>query len=69
MQLSETKYKNKRSFNWSIILIIQGDSVARGPKLFIDNSLGLLATESPCVTHTESPTMSLVDFILTKIKL
>ena len=27
---------------------IQGDSVARGPKLFIDNSLVPLATESPC---------------------
>jgi len=28
---------------------IQGDSVARGPKLFVDNSLGPLSTESPCI--------------------
>jgi len=31
------------------LVVIQGDSVARGPKLFIDNSLGPLATESPCI--------------------
>ena len=29
-------------------LLIQGDSVARGPKLLSINSLGFLATESPC---------------------
>jgi len=29
---------------------MQGDSVARGSKLLIDNSLGPLATESPCFT-------------------
>ena len=28
---------------------IQGDSVARGSKLLSINSLGLLATESPCI--------------------
>jgi len=28
---------------------VQGDSVARGHKLFRDNSLGPLATESPCI--------------------
>jgi len=29
-------------------IVIQGDSVARGPKLLSINSLGPLATESPC---------------------
>jgi len=28
---------------------IQGDSVAREPRLFSINSLGPLATESPCI--------------------
>ena len=28
---------------------VQGDSVAKGPKLFTDNSMGPLATESPCI--------------------
>jgi hypothetical protein len=28
---------------------IQGDSVARGPKLMSINSLGSLATDSPCI--------------------
>ena len=32
---------------------IQGDSVARGPKLLSINSLGPLATESPCITTNE----------------
>jgi len=31
--------------------VIQGDSVARGPKLLSINSLGPLATESPCITY------------------
>jgi len=41
--------------------IIQGDSVARGPKLFTDNSFGPLARELPCrtvnivsVAHTDT---------------
>jgi len=33
------------AFRWSII---QGDYVAGGPKLLSINSLGPLATESPC---------------------
>jgi hypothetical protein len=37
-------------------IIIQDDSVARGPKIFIDNSLGPLARESPCTIQTNQPT-------------
>ena len=32
--------------------IIQGDSVAIGPKLLSINSLGHLATESPCIIYS-----------------
>jgi len=37
-----------------VFTIIQGDSVARSPKLFIDNSLEPLATESPCIKQCSS---------------
>ena len=37
---------------------IHGDSVARGPKLFTDNSLGPLATESPCINHVHLVAMT-----------
>jgi len=42
----------------ALIGFIQGDSLARGPRIFVDNSLGPLAKESPCIWTTTVATSS-----------
>ena len=43
-------YDRLRTGKYLKKIIIQSESVARDPKLFIDISLGPLAKESPCIS-------------------